>query len=119
MQNCHLLDTKESIYPHIYSYLRLVMLGKGKENSSSSTNNSLDEIKAQLNEKFDYFSKKLISIEEKFDTAAREIYIKMEQIEKKAEEAKANASNNSDKTESLKFEMKERSEKIHQISACQ
>ena len=88
------------------------MPGKGKDNSSSSTNNSLDEIKALLNEKFDDFSKKLISIEEKFDTTAREIYIKMEQTEKKAEEAKANASNNSDEIESLKFEMKEQSENI-------
>ena len=88
------------------------MPGKGKDNSSSSTNNSLDEIKALLNEKFDDFSKKLISIEEKFDTTAREIYIKMEQTEKKAKEAKANASNNSDEIESLKFEMKEQSEKM-------
>ena len=77
------------------------MPGKGKDNSSSSTNNSLDEIKALLNEK-----------EEKFDITAREIYIKMEQIEKKAEEAKANAGNNSDEIESLKFEMKEQSQKI-------
>ena len=85
---------------------------KGKDsNSSSSNNNSLDEIKALLNEKFD-FSKKLISIEEKFDTTAWEIYIYMEHIEKKAEDAKANASNNSDEIESLKFEMKEQSEKI-------
>ena len=61
------------------------MPGKRKDNSSSSTNNSLDKIKALLNEKFDDFSKKLISIEEKPDTTAREIYIKMEQIEKKAE----------------------------------
>ena len=42
-----------------------------------------------LNEKFDEFSNKLVSIEEKFDTTAREIYIKMEQIEKEAEDAKA------------------------------
>ena len=70
------------------------MPGKGKDSSSSSSNkNSLDEIKVLLNEKFDDFSKKLISIEEKFDTTAREIYIKMEQIEKKAEDPKANASN--------------------------
>ena len=88
------------------------MPGKGNDNSSSSTNNSLDEIKALLNEKFDDFSKKLILIEEKFDTTAREIYIKMEQTEKKAKEAKANASNNSDEIESLKFEMKEQSEKM-------
>ena len=83
------------------------MPGKGKDSSCSSTNNSLDEIKALLNEKFDDFSKKLFSIEERFDTTAREIYIKMEQIEKKAEETKANARNNSDEIESLKFEMKE------------
>ena len=60
------------------------MPGKGSDStSSSSNNNSLDEINVLLNEKFDYFSKKLISIEEKFDTTTREIYIKMEQIEKK------------------------------------
>ena len=56
--------------------LRLVMPGKGKDStSSSSINNSLDEINVLLNEKFDYFSKKLISVEEKFDTTTREIYI--------------------------------------------
>ena len=89
------------------------MPGRGKDSSSSnSTNDSLGEIKALLNEKFDESSNKLVSIEEKFDITAREIYIKMEQIEKKAEEAKANASNNSDKIESLKFEMKEQSDKI-------
>ena len=89
------------------------MPGKGKDSSSSSSNkNSLDEIKVLLNEKFDDFSKKLVSIEEKFDTTAREIYIKMEQIEKKAEDAKASGSNNSDEIESLKFEMKEQSGKI-------
>ena len=89
------------------------MPGRGKDSSSSnSTNNSLDEIKALLNEKFDEFSNKLASIEEKFDTTAREIYIKMEQIEKKAEDAKANASNNSDEIESLTFEMKEQIDKI-------
>ena len=89
------------------------MLGRGKDSSSSnSTNDSLDEIKALLNKKFDEFSNKLVSIEEKFDTTAREIYIKMEQIEKKAQDAKANASNNSVKIESLKFEMKEQSDKI-------
>ena len=89
------------------------MPGKGKDSSSSSSNrNSLDEIKVLLNEKFDDFSKKLISIEEKFDTTAREIYIKMEQIEKKAEDAKASGSNNSDEIESFKFEMKEQSGKI-------
>ena len=58
-----------------------------------------ESIKVLLNEKFDDFNQKLISIEEKFDTTAREIYIKMEQIEKKAEDAKANASNNSDEIE--------------------
>ena len=48
------------------------MPGKGKDSSpSSSTNNSLDEVKALLNEKFDDFSKKLVSVEEKFDTTAR------------------------------------------------
>ena len=89
------------------------MPGRGKDSSSSnSTNDSLDEIKALLNKKFDEFSDKLVSIEEKFDTTAREIYIKMEQIEKKAQDAKANASNNSVKIESLKFEMKEQSDKI-------
>ena len=73
------------------------MPGRGKDSSScSSTNNSLDEIKALLNERFDDFSKKLVSIEEKFDTTAREIYIK---IEKKTGDAKANASNNSDEIE--------------------
>ena len=53
------------------------MPGKGKDStSSSSINNSLDEINVLLlNEKFDYFSKKLISVEEKFDTTTREIYI--------------------------------------------
>ena len=51
MQNCHLLDIKKSIYSNIYSQLRLVMPGKGKDRSSNgSTNNSLDEIKALLNE---------------------------------------------------------------------
>ena len=36
------------------------MPGNGKDSSSScSNNNSLDEIKALLNEKFDDFSKKL------------------------------------------------------------
>ena len=71
------------------------MPGKEKESSlSSSNNNSWDEIKVLLNEKFNDFSKKLISINEKFDTTTREIYIKMEQTEKKAEGAKANASNN-------------------------
>ena len=106
MQNCHILDIKESIYLHTYSQLRLVMRGKGKDSSSiNSTNDSLGEIKALLNEKFDEFSNKLVPIEEKFDTTAREIYIKMEPIEKKAEEAKANASTNSDEIESLKFEM--------------
>ena len=60
------------------------MPGKGNDSTSSSINNNgLDEINVLLNEKFDYFSKKLISIEEKFDTTTREIYIKMEQIEKK------------------------------------
>ena len=89
------------------------MPGKGKDSSSSSSNNkSLDEIKALLNEKFDDFSKKLISIEEKIDTTAREIYIKMKQIERKADDAKTNASNNSDEIDSLKFEMREQSEKI-------
>ena len=89
------------------------MPGRGKDSSSSnSTNDSLDEIKALLNKKFDEFSNKLVSIEEKFDTTAREIYIKMEQIEKKAQDAKANASNNSVKIESLKFEMKEQNDKI-------
>ena len=59
------------------------MPGKGKYSSSSnSTNNSLDEIKALLNEKFNDFSKKLISMEEKFDAIAKEIHIKMEQTEK-------------------------------------
>ena len=59
------------------------MPGKGKDSSSSnSTNNSLDEIKALLNEKFNDFSKKLILMEEKFDATAKEIHIKMEQIEK-------------------------------------
>ena len=86
---------------------------KEKDSSSSnSNNNSLDEIKALLNEKFDDFRKKLISIEKKFDITAREIYIKRKQVEKKAEDAKANASNNSDEIESLKFEMKEQSDKI-------
>ena len=85
---------------------------KEKDSSSSnSNNNSLDEIKALLNEKFDDFRKKLISIEKKFDITAREIYIKRGQVEKKAEDAKANASNNSDEIESLKFEMKGQSEK--------
>ena len=66
------------------------MPGMGKGSSSNSrTNNSLDQIKVLLNEKFDDFSKKLVSVEEKFDTTARETYIKMEQTEKKAEEAKA------------------------------
>ena len=89
------------------------MPGRGKDSrSSNSTNNSLDEIKALLNETFDEFSNKLVSIEEKFDTTAREISIKMEQIEKKTGDAKANASNNSHKIESLKFEMKEQSDKI-------
>ena len=89
------------------------MPGRGKDSrSSNSTSNSLDEIKALLNETFDEFSNKLVSIEEKFDTTAREVYIKMEQIEKKAGDAKANASNNSHKIESLKFEMKEQSDKI-------
>ena len=89
------------------------MTGRGKNSSSSSsTINNLDEIKALLNEKFDEFSNKLVSIEEKFDTAAREIYIRMEQIEKKVEDVKANASNSSDEIESLKFEMKEQSDKI-------
>ena len=89
------------------------MPGNGKDSSSScSNNNSLDEIKALLNEKFDDFSKKLISIEEKIDTTAREIYIKMKQIERKADNAKTNASKNSDEIDSLKFEMKEQSEKI-------
>ena len=60
------------------------MPGKGNDStSSSSSNNNLDEINVLLNENFDYFSKKLISIEEKFDTTTREIYIKMEQTEKK------------------------------------
>ena len=86
---------------------------RGKDSSSgSSTNNSLDEIKALLDEKFDEFSNKFVSIEEKFDTTAREIYIKMEQIEKKAEDSKANAHNKSDEIESLKFEMKEQSDNI-------
>ena len=82
------------------------MRGKGKDSSSiNSTNDSLGEIKALLNEKFDEFSNKLVPIAEKFDTTARDIYIKMEPTEKKTEEAKANASNNSDEIESLKFEM--------------
>ena len=85
MQNCHILDIKESIYLHTYSKFRLVMPRRGKNSSSSnSTNDSLDEIKALLHKKFDEFSNKLVSIEKKFDTTAREIYIKMEQIEKKA-----------------------------------
>ena len=89
------------------------MPGRGKDSSSSSsTNNSLDEIKALLSEKFDEFSNKPVSIEKKLDTTAREICIKMEQIEKKAEDAKANVSNNSDEIESLKFKMKEQSDKI-------
>ena len=45
------------------------MRGREKDNSSSSsTNNSLDEIKPLFNEKFDEFSNKLVSVEEKFDT---------------------------------------------------
>ena len=82
------------------------MPGKGKDSSSSNSNNdSLGEIKALLHEKFDEFSHKLVPIEEKFDTTARERFIKMEPREQKAEEAKANASNSSDEIESLKFEM--------------
>ena len=58
------------------------MPGTGKDSSfSNSTNDSLDEIKALLNENCDEFSNKLVSIEEKFDTTTREIYIKMEQID--------------------------------------
>ena len=80
-----LLDIKESIYSHIYSKLSLVMPREGKDSSSSrSTSNSLDEIKVLLNEKFDNFSKKLISVAEKFDTNTRDIRNKMEQIENKA-----------------------------------
>ena len=79
MQNCHILDIKESIYLHSYSQLRLVMPGKGKDSSSSNSNSdSLGEIKALLHEKFDEFSHKLVPIEEKFDTTARERFIKME-----------------------------------------
>ena len=82
MQNCHILDIKESLYLHTYSQLRLVMPGTGKDSSfSNSTNDSVDEIKALLNENCDEFSNKLVSIEEKFDTTTREIYIKMEQID--------------------------------------
>ena len=89
MQNCHILDIKESIYLHTYSKFRLVMPRRGKNSSSSnSTNDSLDEIKALLHKKSDEFSNKLVSIEKKFDTTAREIYIKMEQIEKKAKTPK-------------------------------
>ena len=89
------------------------MSRKRKDSSSSSSNkNGLDEIKALLNEKFDDFSTKLVSIEEKFDTTAREINIKMEQIEKTAEYAKANDNNNSDEIKKLKFEMEEQSEKV-------
>ena len=68
MQNCHI---------GTYSQLRLVMPGRGKA-----------LIKALLNEKFDEFSNKLVSVEEKFDTTAtRKIHIiKVEQIEKKAED---------------------------------
>ena len=81
------------------------MPGRVKDSSSSnSTNDSLDEIKALLNEKFDESSSKLVSIEEKVNTIARGICIKMEQIEKKAEDAKANASNNRKEIEILKFE---------------
>ena len=113
VQNCHILDIKGSIYLHRYSRLRLVMPQRRKDSSSSnSTNDSLDEIKAPLNEKFGQFRNRLISIEKKFDTTAREIYIKMEQIEKKVEDVKANASSNSDEIESLKFEMQEQSDKI-------
>ena len=45
-------------------------------------------IKALVNEKFDEFSNKLVSVEEKFDTTVtRKIHIiKVEQIEKKAED---------------------------------
>ena len=51
------------------------MPGKGKDSSSSNSNNdSLGEIKALLHEKFDEFSHKLVPIEEKCDTTAREIY---------------------------------------------
>ena len=79
MQNCHILDIKESIYLHSYSQLRLVMPGKGKDSKSSNSNNdSLGEIKALLHEKFGEFSHKLVPIEEKCDTTARERYIKME-----------------------------------------
>ena len=89
------------------------MSRKRKDSSSSSSNkNGLDEIKALLNEKFDDFSKKFVSIEEKFDTTVREINIKMEQIEKTAEYAKANDNNNSDEIKKLKFEMEEQSEKV-------
>ena len=113
VQNCHILDIKGSIYLHRYSRLRLVKPRRRKDSSSSnSTYDSLDEIKAPLNEKFDQFSNRLISIEQIIDITAREIYIKMEQIEKKLEDVKANASSNSDKIESLKFEMKEQSDKI-------
>ena len=63
MQNCHILDIKESIYSHTYIQLRLVLPGRGKDGSSSnSTNDSLGEIKALLNEKFDEFSNKLVSM---------------------------------------------------------
>ena len=64
-----------------------------------------------LNEKFDEFSNRLVSIEEKFGTTAREVCIKLEWMKMK-QAAKANASNNSDEIESLKFEMKEQSDKI-------
>ena len=71
MQNCHILDIKESIYLHTYSQLRSVIPGRGKDsNSSNSTNNSLDEFKVLLNGKLDEFNNKLVSIEEKFHTTA-------------------------------------------------
>ena len=63
VQNCRILDIKESIYLHTYSQSRLVMPGSGKDSSSSnSTNDSSDEIKVLLNEKFDSSVTKLFQL---------------------------------------------------------
>ena len=89
---------------------------RGKDSSSnSSTNNSLDEIKALFNEKL--MISTMISVRHLFQlrrslTPPLERYTSDGTDKKKAEDAKANASNNSDEKESLKFEMKEQSEKI-------
>ena len=87
------------------------MSRKIKENSSSS-NTSLDKIKALINGRFDEFSEKLASIEENFDKTTKEIYLKLDKIEKDTEEPRIKTSKSSDEIEDLKFQISDQNQQI-------